>query len=254
MEEFICTNVYVPLRKGPSHKAEMGSQILFGEKYCKTEKAGTWTKIKINLSSYSGWIDNNQMIHTRAGSGGPAMVITRKLTVTKSDGSTMSIEPGSEIYKLSEDRKSFQAGGITFTSAEEVMVAPEAGTISETALRFLNVPYLWGGRTTGGMDCSGLTQIVCKLHGIRLPRDSFEQAERGATIDFIDDAQPGDLLFFDNEAGKISHVGLLLEPGKIIHCSGKVRIDKIDHQGIYREDLKRYSHHLRIIKRVWNRS
>lgn len=100
-----------------------------------------------------------------------------------------------------------------------------------------------------GMDCSGLVQTVYKVHGIGIPRDSFNQAEAGKTINLLSEAVPGDLLFFDNSAGKINHVGIFYKPGEIIHCSGKVRIDMIDHQGIYRNDERRYTHKLRTIKR-----
>jgi cell wall-associated NlpC family hydrolase len=100
------------------------------------------------------------------------------------------------------------------------------------------------------MDCSGLTQLVYKIHGISIPRDSFRQVEEGISINFLDEAVPGDLLFFDNEVGRISHVGLFISQGLIIHASGRVRIDRIDHTGIYREDLGRYSHLLRAIRRI----
>ena len=250
MDEFICTNVFIPIRKGPSHRTEMGSQILFGEKFYIIENAGDWRKIRINWHNFTGWVDKNHVDFIRASDKGESNIISKRITVRKSDGTCMTLEPGSEIFSLSEDRKSFFAGNEKYDSVEAVEVAATGDSISATALRFLNAPYLWGGKTLAGLDCSGLTQIVYKLHKIRIPRDSYEQAERGITIDFLSDALPGDLLFFDDKSGKINHVGLYYDDGKIIHCSGKVRIDVIDHQGIYRDDLKKYTHRLRVIKRI----
>ncbi|HUS87529.1 MAG TPA: C40 family peptidase [Bacteroidales bacterium] len=250
MNEFICINVSIPLRKGPSHKTEMGTQILFGEKFYIIEKAGDWRKIRINWYNYTGWVDKSQVDFIPASDKGDSDIISKRVVVRKSDGTYMTIEPGSEVYSLSEDRKSFFAGNEKYDSDEPIEVALSGESISATALKFLNAPYLWGGRTPAGIDCSGLTQIVYKLHKIRIPRDSYEQAERGVTIDFLSDALPGDLIFFDDDSGKICHVGIYYDEGKILHCSGRVRIDVIDHQGIYRDDLKKYSHRLRVIKRI----
>jgi cell wall-associated NlpC family hydrolase len=122
----------------------------------------------------------------------------------------------------------------------------------ETALKYLGSPYLWGGRSPFGIDCSGLSQMVYKINGIQIPRDANKQAEIGETIDFINEAIEGDLVFFDNEEGNIIHVGIYLGKSKIIHASGKVRIDTIDHQGIFNTETQKYSHKLRIIKRINN--
>ena len=120
----------------------------------------------------------------------------------------------------------------------------------ENAMMYINAPYLWGGRSPFGIDCSGFTQLVYKIAGKKLPRDAYQQAEIGQTLSFVEEAQSGDLAFFDNEEGSIVHVGILLQDNEIIHASGKVRIDKIDHQGIFNVDTKRYSHKLRLIKKI----
>ena len=115
---------------------------------------------------------------------------------------------------------------------------------------YLNSPYLWGGRSPFGIDCSGFTQMVFKLNGIKLPRDAYEQAEIGKTLNFIEETQKGDLAFFDNEEGKIIHTGIIIDKNKIIHSSGKVRIDNLDHYGIFNAETGKYSHNLRLIKKV----
>jgi cell wall-associated NlpC family hydrolase len=115
---------------------------------------------------------------------------------------------------------------------------------------YLHCPYLWGGRSPFGVDCSGYTQMVFKLAGKRLRRDTHMQAEQGMTVYLLDEAQPGDLAFFDDDNGNIIHTGILLSKNKIIHASGRVRIDLIDYHGIYNEALRRYTHRLRLIKRI----
>ena len=107
----------------------------------------------------------------------------------------------------------------------------------ENALMYLNAPYLWGGRSPVGIDCSGFTQIVYRLQGVDLPRDAYQQAKVGTTLSFVEESEPGDLAFFDNNEGKIIHVGIILEDNHIVHASGKVRIDRIDQQGIFNTEL-----------------
>jgi cell wall-associated NlpC family hydrolase len=117
-------------------------------------------------------------------------------------------------------------------------------------MTFLNAPYMWGGRSPFGIDCSGFTQAVYKLKRIKLLRDASQQSTLGEPLSFLTEAEPGDLAFFDNEEGLISHVGIITDQQHIIHASGKVRIDRIDHEGIYNDEEKRYTHLLRIIKRI----
>ena len=109
---------------------------------------------------------------------------------------------------------------------------------------------MWGGKSPFGIDCSGLVQCVYQLHGVQLPRDAHQQATHGQTLGFIDESEPGDLAFFDDDEGKIIHVGLLLENNYILHAHGKVRIDRIDQTGIYNVDTQQHTHKLRIIKKM----
>lgn len=245
----VCTNTYVPLRIGPSHKSEMGSQLLMGEKYEKIDFAGSYTRVRLLFDGYSGWLDNDHLCESDPAEDKNVSIIARDTVGILADGSTIVLPAGSEISGLAGNMKRFSIGNLEIRTMQEVDIAPLEGEVAQTALGYLNVPYLWGGRTSMGMDCSGLVQTALKVHGINIPRDSFRQAEKGATINLLSDARPGDLLFFDNEEGKINHVGMLIDSSRIIHCSGKVRIDIIDHQGIFRREEKRYTHRLRIIKR-----
>jgi cell wall-associated NlpC family hydrolase len=122
--------------------------------------------------------------------------------------------------------------------------------LEKVALRFLHAPYLWGGRSPLGIDCSGFTQVLYKCLGIAIPRDAYQQADIGKTVNFAEEATLGDLAFFQNETGKITHVGMILKDKKIIHSSAMVRIDTFDHFGIFNADTNKYSHQLKIIKRI----
>jgi cell wall-associated NlpC family hydrolase len=115
---------------------------------------------------------------------------------------------------------------------------------------FLNSAYLWGGRSIFGVDCSGFCQTVFRFIGIPLLRDAYQQASQGEAIGFLEETKLGDLAFFDNEEGRITHVGMLLDQDTIIHASGRVRMDTIDHLGIVNVDTGLHTHKLRIIKRM----
>jgi len=115
---------------------------------------------------------------------------------------------------------------------------------------YLHAPYVWGGRSPFGIDCSGFTQMAYKIAGIQLLRDASQQATQGETISFISDARPGDLLFFDDEEGFITHTGILMPDSRVIHASGRVRVDKVDHQGIFDQESGKYTHKLRLIKKI----
>ena len=252
IDKYICENVFVPLRSGPSHKSEMLSQILFGEKYTILDQSGKWLKIETIFDNYTGWIDMDHIQHSEYKDNAEGYVLNKPLLCFKKDKTKIVLEPGCEIYDPDFKNGSFTAGGSIYITAPDFNESfiKSADSLSDTAIKFINSPYIWGGRIPSGIDCSGLTQLVYKIHGMRIPRDSRQQAEVGETISFIDQSKPGDLVFFDNEKGHISHVGMIFSAGLIIHASGRVRIDAIDHQGIFKQETGKYSHRLRIIKRI----
>lgn len=250
MKHGICTVACAPLRADSNDQAEMVSQLLFGEVFEILEKIPNWIKIKTHYDHYEGWLGDKQFEDI-------FVDIYEEITTTKClrsaeilgkinfNGQSIRIPMGSFLPKL--DKGIIKVG---FKSYEYNGRVNQNCNLTETALHFLNAPYLWGGKTLMGIDCSGFTQIVFAICEKNIPRDAAQQAERGETVDFIEQAQEGDLAFFDNEEGKIIHVGIILNDQKIIHASGKVRIDKLDHEGIYNEEKKQYSHRLRIIKRI----
>jgi cell wall-associated NlpC family hydrolase len=252
MDIFICENVFVPLRSGPSHKSEMLSQVLFGEKYRVLDQSGCWLKIETLFDNYMGWIDQDHLQQTEESVAAKGQVLNRSLLCFRNDKTKLVLEAGCEIYNPHFENKTFMVGKDLFTANDEFNLSftETTDSFSDTALKFINSPYIWGGRIPSGIDCSGMTQLVYKIHGIAIPRDSWQQAEKGKGIDFIDETQPGDLVFFDNDRGKITHVGMIFSKGLVIHASGRVRIDSIDHQGIFKPEIKGYSHKLRTIRRI----
>jgi len=252
----ICALSIVPVRSSASDKSEMVSQLLFGEVVELLEKKGSWAKIRCSWDNYIGWIDIKQV-----------KLITPsefKLFSSKHSCSLELVQPAiSDDYYLpitlgsnlpNYDGLRFSINGSSFTFSGQVItpfdIKPNTELVLKIARRYLYAPYLWGGRSPLGIDCSGFTQVVFKLVGINLPRDAYEQVDRGELVDFVEESQDGDLAFFENRKGKITHVGILLPEGQIIHASGHVRIDKIDHYGIFNIEKEKYTHRLRVIKRI----
>jgi len=252
MERYICENVFVPLRSGPSHRSEMLSQVLFGEKYLVLEQVGHWMKVETIFDNYSGWIDINHIQQTEDNGKGTGHVLNKSLLCYKNDKTKMVLEAGCEIYNPAFNEKEFTIGKNLYTTSADFSNSHinTTDSFADLAIKFINSPYIWGGRIPSGIDCSGLTQLVYKIRGIAIPRNSWQQAEKGTDVSFIDEVIPGDLVFFDNDRGRISHVGMILSKGLVIHASGRVRIDTIDHQGIYKQEIRGYSHHLRAIRRI----
>jgi cell wall-associated NlpC family hydrolase len=230
----------------------MLSQVLFGEKYVSLEKIGHWMKVETEYDKYRGWIDIDHIQQSVDSKSSIGFVLNRSLICYKNDRSKLSLEAGCEIYNPDFDKKIFSVGKNIYNTDNDFNPSYITSNepLNEIAMKFINSPYLWGGRIPSGIDCSGFTQLVYKIFGREIPRDSREQSAIGLNVDFIDESVTGDLVFFDDERGRISHVGMVLSKGLVIHASGRVRIDTIDHQGIFKKEKGDYSHHLRMIKRI----
>ncbi|GGF82747.1 C40 family peptidase [Wenyingzhuangia marina] len=255
MDYGICNLSVVPLRLEPSDTSEMVSQVLLGEHFKVLEIRNKWSKIRLAYDNYEGWVDNKQFLLISLEDYEkidkiPISLSSEIINFGENEQQLLTnIVMGSHLpfYKegqflIGEEKFIFEGDVISDKQKKENIVT--------TALQFLNTPYLWGGKTPFGIDCSGLTQLVYKLNGYPLKRDAKDQATQGDVLSFIEESEPGDLAFFDNDEGNIIHVGIMMADNYIIHAHGKVRIDRIDHLGIYNVDTKRHTHKLRVIKKI----
>lgn len=243
----------VPMRGKAADESEMINQILFGEHFKVLESRKNWSRIRLAHDSYEGWICNKQWIKLseedyRQLDKDVSTVTTDILDIiTKNNHQPIVIGSILPFFKSGHaviNKEMYQFNGLTTPGFVKKV------KLVENSLIFLNAPYLWGGRSPLGIDCSGFTQIVYRLQGVHLPRDAYQQSEIGSTLSFIEESEPGDLAFFDNIEGRITHVGIILEDNHIIHSSGKVRIDRIDQQGIFNSEKGNHTHKLRIIKSI----
>jgi hypothetical protein len=249
----ICNLANIPLRLEASDKSEIVSQVLFGEHFEIIEQQKQWSKVKLHFDAYQGWIDSKQFQVIGESEynqlSKDAIILNSDLVeyITTSNNFLMPIPLGSSLSFLNHPEINTQ--NYNFEGMKISGLKPKA-TIIETAFMYLNAPYLWGGKTPFGIDCSGLTQMVYKLNGYHLLRDASQQATQGEALSFIEESEAGDLAFFDNEEGNIIHVGIIMNDNYIIHASGKVRIDRLDHLGIYNAETNRHTHKLRVIKKI----
>lgn len=236
-----------PVRQEPSDKAEQVTQFLFHESIAVLEKQERWSLVRADVDGYEGWIDNKQYQSSETPAGEQLFVHTRSSCLA-SPSSMLWVPHGTALVV---DSKGYTLNGYRVSDSDLGPALPIDGSqLIETARLYLNTPYLWGGRSIWGIDCSGFVQQVFRVSGVALPRDASQQATQGENIDLIAATQAGDLAFFDNDEGRITHVGLLLDPQHIIHASGEVRIDRVDHLGIFHEARGLYTHKLRLIKRM----
>ncbi len=261
MNHGICGLSAVPVRAEPTDRAELVTELLFGECYTVLLTQGSWLRVEAAADHYLGWIDAKQHYpvspayftawcaqdHPRAldvvqvvSSADARQPITLGCRLPFFDGMTL---------KLGDDNPLFYNGTAT-NLAQSCLPERQLVLLRKMGQQFLKAPYVWGGKNIFGIDCSGLTQTLFGLIGIQLPRDARQQITLGEPVDFVTQAQPGDLAFFDNAEGRIVHVGMVLDEGLILHASGEVRLDPLDHNGIYSRRRQVYSHKLRLIKRL----
>ncbi|OON69723.1 C40 family peptidase [Hymenobacter sp. CRA2] len=264
MEHGICALSVVPVRAEPSDKAEIVTQLIFGDCYSVLLAQGNWQQIRTAADNYVGWMDLKQhqpvsaeylaawsaQDHPRSldvvqvvSSSAARIPVTLGARLPFFDGMTLRLGEDSYFYNGAATNP-LNGHGLHGPTDKRTALLLKAGQL------FLKAPYLWGGRTLFGVDCSGLMQQLYGLIGVQLPRDARQQIDHGRIVHFVSQTQAGDLAFFDNAEGNIVHVGMVLDDQQILHASGEVRIDPLDHNGIYNRQRQKYTHKLRLIKRL----
>jgi hypothetical protein len=253
----VCRLSIVPVRAEANDKSELTTQLLFGDHYevVDVTKDKKWLKIRINFDQFDGWMDAKQhhavsheyyeylnRAEFKITTDVTASILYNKSPLIILMGSMIPIS-SSELFKMEEQ---FAFNG----EAKNLGQKREYEYMKNVAIKYLNAPYLWGGKSPFGIDCSGLVQMVFKICGYRLFRNSWQQSNQGKSFRDIEQGRPGDLVFFKNPEGKVNHVGILLEGDRIIHASGKVRVDHLNEEGILNLETKIYSHQFSHIRRI----
>lgn len=253
MKYAICQVSVSPIRAESYDQSEQVTQCLFGEKVEILEVENNWIKVKEVYDGYEGWADVKQFQEISEDefySINNDFFASDGFNLVIEDGQPMTLTIGAHLPNLKDSKIRFGNKELEYLGDFDIGNLSKE-LIPELGMMYLNTPYLWGGKSIFGIDCSGFVQQVYKFCGIKLPRDAYQQAELGEALSFVAEAEPGDLAFFDNEEGKIIHVGIILENSKIIHAHGKVRIDPLDSTGIFNTDSQSYSHKLRVIKTIF---
>ena len=265
----ISLHSVVPVRTEPHEGAEQSTQMLFGELAEVLEEQPRWKRIRLESDGQEGWVDAKMICPMKSEEyasykplleSAAIVAMPMAYAVSENNGQTIPLTAGTKLTNYQSPMTNeasparFEVLGVGFRiDPSFVSVKPKQLTqenLLQTVRFFLNVPYLWGGKNAMGMDCSGFTQVIMSLFGKHLLRNASEQATQGEPITELAKAQAGDLVFFDHKDGKISHVGLVIDPERVIHCSGRVKVEKLDENGIFSAEQGDYSHHLVSIRRV----
>lgn len=248
MQYGICHLSITPLRNEPQHTSELCSQVLYGDHFKVLEKRKHWSKIRLAYDNFEGWVDNtqytiiDQLTYQSIHKHEPKLSGDLVEFIYDEKHSLIPVTLGSNISAIAYLSGNFDGELIEGKQPKD--------NIIRTALNYINSPFLWGGKTPFGIDSSGLTQMVYKLNGYSLMRTATQQSTQGEALSFIEESEAGDLAFFDDDEGNIIHVGIMMDDNYIIHSYGKVRIDRIDHTGIFNTDTRTHSHKLRVIKKI----
>jgi gamma-D-glutamyl-L-lysine dipeptidyl-peptidase len=250
----ICVVPVSPLRRDPSHRSEMVTQQLFGETCTVLEIAKDhWIKVKCSYDGYEGWCQEMHVLVTDAAKveAKPSLFASELINAARLNGEPIYLPLGAtvDLAVNGENLLPVKYEGQTWDAST---AKKDIATIRNLAFKFLNTGYLWGGKSNFGIDCSGYTQSVYKMLNVPLLRDASQQATQGTEVASLSATRCGDLAFFDNEEGKITHVGMLLNQEEIIHSSGKVRVDKIDAAGIINRETSERTHKLRSVRRYFD--
>ncbi len=249
MQYGICHLSIVPLRASASHESEMISQLLYGEHFKILEERAHWSRVRNSFDDFEAWIDKKQYKNIEETEyfslNEEDLQLSSDLIeyITDENGLLMPIALGS-VLNFSHNL------GHSYDGEKTKLSASVKGNLINTAILYLNSPHIWGGKSPFGIDCSGFTQTVYKLNGFEIKRNASDQAKQGEALSFIEECEPGDLAFFDDNDGVINHVGIMMKDNHIIHVDGKVRIDRIDHSGIFNTELRKHTHKLRVIKKI----
>jgi len=249
MQYGICSLSVVPIRNGADDSGEMISQLLYGEHFKILEQRKYWSRIRNAFDGFEGWVNNLQILVIEEGqfkeieNSKMAKFSADLISFVSSNSNVLlPIVLGSSVHHSAMLSHSFEG--------EAIEEKKEKSSLIRTALQYVNAPDLFGGRTPFGIDSSGFTQMIYKINGHSLKRSASEQSTQGDALSFIEESEPGDLAFFDNKEGIIDHVGVIMKDNYIIHAFGKVRIDRLDHTGIFNAETRNYTHSLRVIKKV----
>ena len=251
----------IPVRIEPREGAEQSTQMLFGELAEVLEEQPRWTHIRLEVDGQEGWVDAKMICpmkseeyvsYKEALKTAATVKFPMTYAVSENNGQTIPLTAGTRLTNYQDGR--FEVLGVGFRIDPSMVITQALEMNQENLLQtvrfFLNTPYLWGGKNALGMDCSGFTQIVMSLFGKSLLRNASEQVTQGEAVAALKQAQAGDLVFFDHKDGKISHVGIVIDAERVIHCSGRVKVEKLDENGIFNAETGEYSHHLCAIKRI----
>lgn len=254
MQNAISNVAAAPMRTEPSHRSEMSNQLLFGESMQVLEIKDEWLRVKTIYDDYEGWITRhliqnyepaNAIFESRFVATGLVNPVTSQDQLINVPMGSFLVDYKEETRLLWDDRYKYHG------SLRDTTLPLDIELLWRTTRAWLNAPYMWGGKTFMGVDCSGFVQTVFKLLGVKLPRDAWQQALAGEKVEKIEEARTGDLAFFHNEKGRITHVALILQPNQVIHASGKVRIDILNESGIINSDDGKRSHELNSIRRFF---
>jgi len=246
----ICNLSIAPIRSNPSDESEIVTQLLFGDYVTILEKGNPWIKIKNHTDTYEGWMDFKQLTYINKADFSKGITNSTNYIIKQPYINVSSIFGRQTLYIGSIlpffKNNTFKVGTEIYEVTSELIETHL--TPVEYALLFLNTPYLWGGKSLHGIDCSGLIQNAFKTSIFSLPRDASQQVNIGELIPW-DEREIGDVVFFKSKNGNVTHVGILTTKNAIIHAHGKVRIDKIDTLGIWNSELEWYSHLTFSVKR-----